>query len=193
MRKTYLAALAFMGVTTLSACASDPISPAVVLDGPVNTITVDVSTGNGFVGKGDVQYTLGLNNPQMQTLSTSVAFRINASAVTEVSWECTRVNENNGNETVQERARTTSTSLTALFTTIARERNQFTGFILGGYVGTPTTSSTTSGPAINSCPASPSGFFLSSPAGDPTVVSSSSALEVMTSAHGWTLLLEKPI
>src|SRR6187455_2994314 len=111
MRNLSLTALVFVGVATMSACASDPISPAVALDGPLSTITVNLDAGTGFVGKGDVQYTLGLNNPQIQTLASSVQFRIRATTITESSWECTKVAPN-GNEIVQERARTTTTSVT---------------------------------------------------------------------------------
>jgi hypothetical protein len=67
----------------------------------------------------------------------------------------------------------------------ARERNQITGFNLTGYSGTPTSSSTTEGNPLNSCPSGP--WTLTTPAGDPEVVSSTSALEV-SNGGAWVAL-----
>ena len=55
---------------------------------------------------------------------------------------------------------------------VARVRNQITGFNLNGYVGDPvvTSSSSTEGPPLNSCPSGP--WTLTTAAGDPVEVSS---------------------
>jgi hypothetical protein len=135
-------------------------------------VTFDPATGTGFVGKGDVQLALGLNNAQLQAQAGSLQFASESTVVTEQSWECT----NSNNENIQERARTTTTSVQGVVSSIARERNQITGFNLTGYSGTPTESSTTEGPPVNSCPSGP--WTLTTPAGDPEVVSSSSVLTV---------------
>jgi hypothetical protein len=136
--------------------------------------------GTGFVGKGDVQLVYGWNNKQLQDNAESVDFRVNREEVTEVSWECTNPN----NEKVQERARTTTTSIAGVVSAVARERNQITGFDLTGYKGTPTIgSSVTEGPAVNSCP---SGFWtLTTPAGVPEVVSSTGGLQVSIDGEKW--------
>lgn len=135
-------------------------------------VTFDPATGTGFVGKGDVQLALGLNNAQLQAQAASLQFASVSTVVTEVSWVCT----NDRNENTQSRERTTTTSIQGVVSSVARERNQITGFNLTGYSGTPTESSTTEGNPLNSCPSGP--WTLTTPAGDPEVVSSSSALTV---------------
>jgi hypothetical protein len=135
-------------------------------------VTFDPETGEGFVGKGDVQLVYGWNNKALQDNAELVEFRANSEVVTEVSWICT--NSNNDNEQV--RSRTTTTSIEGVVTSVARERNQITGFILEGYDGAVEESLETDGPAVNSCPSGP--WTLTTPAGDPEVVSSTGGLQV---------------
>jgi hypothetical protein len=135
-------------------------------------VTFDPATGTGFVGKGDVQLALGYNNKQLQDNADSLVFAYVGEVVTEVSWVCT----NSNNENLQERARTTTTSVEGVVDAVARERNQITGFNLNGYDGTVEKSETTEGPAVNSCPSGP--WTLTSPAGDPEEVSSTGGLTV---------------
>lgn len=143
-------------------------------------VIFDAATGTGFVGKGDVQLVFGWNNKQLQDNAGSVQFRANSTLVTEVSWICT----NSNNQQTQERARTTTTTMQGVVSSVARERNQITGFNLTGYSGTPTQSSTTDGPPLNSCPGGPS-WTLTTPAGDPEVVSSSSTVQVSINGTDW--------
>ena len=164
------------------------------------TITFDPVTGLGFVGKGDVQYTFGgMNNAWAQTVSPNVRFRATSSEVSEQSWTCHRFTPGNGNEIIQERAVTTTTASEGVVTTIARMKNQFTGFTLAGWDGSVTTSTSTDGPALNSCPApnlnkpEEGPFTLLTEAGDPVVVSSSEVLEVSADAGGsWRPALQAP-
>lgn len=149
--------------------------------------TFDTETGTGFVGKGDVQYTLGWNNTQLQAGAESVQFASVSEVVTETSWICT----NSNNQQQQERERATTTSIAGLVDSIGRDKKQITGFILEGYAGNPSQSSTTEGPAVNTCPNGP--WTLTTPAGDPEVVSSTSSLDVSgDNGITWTELLEKP-
>jgi hypothetical protein len=142
-------------------------------------VVFDPESGEGFVGKGDVQLVFSWNNKQLQDNAGSVEFQAVSEVVSEVSWICTNTN----NENTQERARTTTTSIEGLVDSIARERNQITGFILEGYAGSPTESSETEGPAVNSCPSGP--WTLTTPAGDPEVVSSTSTLQVSINGTDW--------
>lgn len=135
-------------------------------------VTFDPATGTGFVGKGDVQTALVYNNKQLQDNAGSLEFAAVSETVTERTWICT----NSNNQSTQERERTTTTTTTGVVSAVARERNQITGFNLTGYSGTPAESSTTEGPAVNSCPGGP--WSLTTPAGDPVLVSSSSSLTV---------------
>jgi hypothetical protein len=133
----------------------------------------------GFVGKGDVQLIYGWNNKALQDNAAAVQFRASSEVVTERSWVCTNAN----NQNTQERERSTTTSTQGVVSSIARERNQITGFNLTGYSGTPTESSSTEGPPVNSCPSGP--WSLTSPAGDPTVVSSESHVQVSRDGTNW--------
>ncbi len=133
--------------------------------------TFDAGSGTGFVGKGDVQLIFGWNNKQLQDNAGLIQFR--ATTVSEVEWECT----NSNNQKIQERERTTTT--VSLVSKIDRMRNQITGFTIDGYTGTPTSS--TEGPPLNSCPSGP--WSLTSPAGDPVVVSS--GLQVSIDGTTW--------
>jgi hypothetical protein len=142
-------------------------------------VTFDPATGTGFVGKGDVQLVYGWNNKALQDNAGAVQFRASSEVVTERSWTCTNAN----NESTQERDRTTTTETQGVVSSIARERNQITGFNLTGYSGTPTESSSTEGPPVNSCPSGP--WSLTSPAGDPTVVSSESHVQVSIDGTNW--------
>ena len=161
------------------------------------TVTFDPLTGMGFVGKGDVQYTYGMNNAKVQAVAPSVRFRAASTVVAEYNWTCWRTTPS-GHEITQERHTTATTVTEGLVTTIARERNQFTGFILSGYInGDTTTTVTTSGQAVDTCPAPPhpgdGPFILLTPAGPGVVVSDTDTLEVSKDGGtNWTTLLEKP-
>jgi hypothetical protein len=135
-------------------------------------VTFDASTGTGFVGKGDVQLGLNLNNAQLQAQAGSLNFTAVSTVVTERSWVCTNTN----NENTQERERATTTTVSGVLASVARVKNQITGFNLNGYASSTTGTPVTEGPPLNSCPGGP--WTLTTPAGDPEVVSSSSVLEV---------------
>jgi hypothetical protein len=115
----------------------------------------------------------------LQDNANSVQFRANSEVVTEVSWTCT----NEKNENTQDRERTTTTSIAGVLSSVARERNQITGFNLTGYTGTPTMSSTTEGNPLNSCPSGP--WTLTTAAGTPEVVSSTEVLQVGIDGDDW--------
>jgi hypothetical protein len=144
-------------------------------------VTFDAETGTGFVGKGDVQLAFGWNNKALQDNANSVQFQAESVVVTEVSWICT----NSNNQNTQERERTTTISIQGVVSAAARERNQVTGFTLTGYSGTPTESSEVDGPAVDSCPSGP--WSLTTPAGDPEVVSTSEGgLQVSINGTDWS-------
>lgn len=156
---------------------------AVLTFGAVATaaVTFNPESGTGFVGKGDVQLVYGWNNAELQSKAGSISFRYSAVEVSEVSWTCTNTN----NDKEQLRERTTTRSVQGVVSSIARERNQVTGFVLKGYAGSPSSSVSSDGPSVNSCPSGP--WTLTSPAGDPTVVSTTGGLQV-SSGSGWTTI-----
>lgn len=111
-------------------------------------VTFDAATGTGFVGKGDVQLALGLNNKQLQEGADSLVFTVESTTVTETTWTCDR----DAGPQTQERANTETTTTQGVASSVARVKNQITGFSLSGYVGDPETSSETDGPQVGSCP-----------------------------------------
>jgi hypothetical protein len=106
-------------------------------------VTFDPETGEGFVGKGDVQRVFDWNNKQLQDNADDVQFR--ASTVEEISWLC----RHNTNPMAADQERSITTTTEGLVDETARERNQITGFILNGYDGDPMTE--TVGPDLHSC------------------------------------------
>lgn len=159
----------------LSGIAASAFAASLALAAPaIAAVTFDPATGSGFVGKGDVQLAFGWNNSQLQQQAGSVSFAAVSETATEVSWVCT----NTKNENTQERERTTTTSTSGVVSAVTRDsRKQVTGFNLTGYSGTVTETSSTEGNQLNSCP---NGWVLSTPAGDPVVVSATS---VLTATH----------
>lgn len=162
-----------MNKKILSGVAATTFAAALALATPASAaVTFDPGTGTGFVGKGDVQLAFNWNNSQLQTRAPGVSFAAESETVKEVSWVCT----NTRNENLQERARTTTTSTSGVVSAITRDsKKQVTGFNLLGYTGTPTSTETTDGPALNSCPTN---WALTTSAGDPEVVSSTTTLNV---------------
>jgi hypothetical protein len=189
--------MALVGAVFVTACQDNVTTPT---DAPVvmAAVTVDANTGIGFVGKGDVQYTFTWNNQALQANAALVRFRRVSSVVTSSTWECTKTVVL-GNGTIkyieQLRANTTTSTFQGIITSIARERNQITGFNLSGYLGTPTSTSTVDGPAINACPNEPNALWeLTTPAGDPVLVSSTGGMEVSKdSGLNFTALLSPPV
>ncbi|MDQ0730294.1 hypothetical protein [Arthrobacter sp. B1I2] len=149
----------------------------------VATVTFDPATGAGFVGKGDVQLVYGWNNKALQDKAGAVDFRVNSSS--ETSWTCTKVVVQGNDETrdvVQQR--NSSITFQGLVTTVARDNSKgkdgpVTGFYLQGYENGATVE--TSGPAVGSCPADPSGFVY-----DDNAVTTGSGGGLEVSADGTT-------
>jgi len=152
-----LAGMMIVGLIALTSCSSEPTgapSPALF------AVTFDAQTGEGFVGKGNVQAVFSWNNAVLQVCApigedNCVEFR--AQTTTETTWQCRNAN----NQNVQSRTRTTTTS--GVFDDTSREprnQNQVTGFILTGYTGDAATE--TEGPPLESCPSGPWSLVLGS-------------------------------
>jgi hypothetical protein len=188
-----------LGLGLVAACQGELITPQ---GGPTPLFTITYTPDSpfpcfaspgtciGFVGKGDVQFTYGWSNKQLQDGAANVRFRAHSTKVTELSWVCHKFTPS-GNEIEVERQQTTVTTLQALLSSIARDsKKQITGFNLTGFDGTPNSNSVIAGPALNSCQP---GFSLDTAAGDPEVISDTTELEVSNdSGASWTTLLEKP-
>jgi hypothetical protein len=109
-------------------------------------VTFDAGTGTGFVGKGDVQLALGLNNSQIQ--NASVSFTYSSTSVSSATWTC----DKDSNDNTQERANTTTTTTQGVVSTVARVKNQITGYNLTGFGGGTSVETEREGPAVGSCP-----------------------------------------
>jgi opacity protein-like surface antigen len=155
MRKLTLLLVAIAATVALSATAAFAAA------------TFNPATGEGFVGKGDVQTAFNLNNKQLQEQAQNVSFSF--VSVTEQTWVCTNTN----NENTQERARTTESQ--GLFEKVTRDnKKQVTGFLLTGFDTETAPTTSTEGPPLNSCPSGP--WTLTQPAGDPVLVPELSGL-----------------
>jgi hypothetical protein len=179
-------AMAFAAVA-LVGCQNEPTAPApqFLESGASAAVTFDAATGTGFVGKGDVQFTFGWNNKQLQDNAAKVSFRVSSTEETEHTWTCDR----DAGPQTQERSRTVTTTIQGIVTTVGRERNQITGFILNGYNGDPTETVETEGPALLSCPTGWSAIDHVE-----TTTTAPGGFEVTgDSGANWTALLEKPI
>jgi hypothetical protein len=114
-------------------------------------ISLDLETGTGFIGKGDVQLLFGWNNKQLQDNAENLEFRVSSEDVREYEWTC--YNSHNGN--TQYRSQIISNSYQGTLSSIARVNKQITGFNISGYSEAAVVDSeVVSGNKINSCPAS---------------------------------------
>jgi hypothetical protein len=102
------------------------------------SVTFDSATGIGFVGKGDVQTALGLNNAQMQAQAASLVFTLVKVDTYEVvnAWATGNpdnpVSLNSHTQTV-----TTFCNVSASVLYDARTHKQVDGFNLTGWNGVP--------------------------------------------------------
>ena len=118
------------------------------------SFTFDPASGNGFVGKGDVQLAYGWNNKQLQDNAGGVGFTYQAQE--QYKYDCTFTVEV-GRDKVREprtQNRGKDTSLNALVQYDARTQKQITGFTL---IGLETTTTTGGEVPVNgdSCPGGP--------------------------------------
>lgn len=162
--KTSIISIVAVAAATSALAFAPSASASVVVD----------SQGHGFVGKGDVQVALGWNNKQLQDGAAGTVFTYRAQTVQESTWTC--VNGHNANE--QYRARTTTSTVSGIASSVARETSKgkdgaVTGFRLTGLNGSETSQSSTEGPALGSCPNSNSTFTVTDLViGEPVVGSS---------------------
>jgi hypothetical protein len=162
--KTY--SKTFKSTLAIATCAIVGISAYAAVD-------VDPETGEGFVGKGDVQLALGWNNNTLQNNFEKLVFR--AITTSDTTWTCT--NSNNGN--IQERNRTITSG--TLLSHEERAKNQVSGFFLDGYEGEPSVIDS-EGPPLNSCPTN----WTYAPGS--TVGGSTAEIEVSFDGGEWILL-----
>jgi hypothetical protein len=151
--------------------------------GAFAAVTFDPATGTGFVGKGDVQLVYGWNNKQLQDNASTVDFRVSSESIT--SWTCSKPNPGNPDQPDIVNLRSSTVTTQGLVTNVARETSKgkngpITGFNLTGYDGSTTT--TTTGDALGSCPAVPSGFTHD---GNEQTSGGGSSFEVTTDGTNW--------
>jgi hypothetical protein len=120
----------------------------VLTAGSAMAYDIDAS-GNGFVGKGEVQLAFGWNNKQLQDKAGDVSFRLASTSSTAYSWTCDR----DAGPQTNERSNTTTTTTQGLVDGVARDgKKQFTGFNLFGFDGPVTESEERDGPKAYECP-----------------------------------------
>jgi hypothetical protein len=96
-------------------------------------VTFDADTGEGYVGKGDVQTAYGWNNKQLQDNAEGLTFTYEASG--EYTLVCSRTHPQQGyqEQTFKDRV----FSITGSVDYDPKKQNQISGFNLSGYVGEP--------------------------------------------------------
>lgn len=99
-------------------------------------VTFDPLTGNGFVGKGDVQLAFGWNNAQLQSNASGLSFsyQVRQDYVAVCTWT---TGEGTNGEHTHNVSHTFKYKLGASISYAPRVMNQITGFILKG-IGTET-------------------------------------------------------
>jgi len=135
---------------------------AVIATAALATVTFDPVTGTGFVGKGDVQLALGLNNAGIQAIANSLSFTYQQDTSYDISEEWTTETGGKNSQTITHDITVhKSTSVNDTVSYDARTHKQVDGFNLTGYGST----SETGGPIPNvGDPCPPGG-----PGGDCTI------------------------
>ena len=118
---------------------------ACVSTAAVAAISFDPATGTGFIGKGDVQSALGLNNPQLQALylSGGISFKFSQSETWQIT--CSWITDDGHTEPVTKNKRTRRTrGVNATLNANGRDissgiNGPNTGFIMSGFNGGGTT------------------------------------------------------
>lgn len=118
-------------IRMLAAAAALLVSSAAMAD-----VVFDPATGNGFVGKGDVQLAFGWNNAQLQSNASAVTFTYALQATYNVTCEWDSYNSGRNRQTINHKV-TDGLVLgsKATFASSSRTNRQgvVTGFILAGY------------------------------------------------------------
>ena len=108
----------------------------------IAAVTFDPETGEGFVGKGDVQLAFGWNNKELQTNAKNVSFTYEETGeYTLLCQNPDRIDRRTGQPAQQEfknRVGTVESSLQG-DPRQTKGQNQFTGFNLSGITGTEVT------------------------------------------------------
>jgi hypothetical protein len=121
----------------LTGLAAGALALSVFSSSAFAAVTFDTETGKGFVGKGDVQTALGLNNAQMQAKAEGLVFTYEAVDTYEVTVEWTTGEGKKGEKTHTVEHKRTAT-VSGEVTYEARKANQVTGFTLTKFIETST-------------------------------------------------------
>ncbi|WP_423800203.1 hypothetical protein [Neobacillus sp. SAB-20_R2A] len=118
----------------LSGVAAGALALGIMASSAFAAVTIDPSTGKGFVGKGDVQTALGYNNAKMQAEANNLVFTYKSEetyAIT-VTWD---TGEGTRGEETHYVAHERTSSVDSNVSYDPRKANQYTGFNLIGYEG----------------------------------------------------------
>ncbi|WP_053361177.1 hypothetical protein [Bacillus sp. FJAT-27251] len=116
----------------LTGLAAGALALSVFSSSAFAAVTFDSSTGTGFVGKGDVQTALGLNNAQMQAIANDLTFTFETVESYEITVEWT-TGEGKKGETTHTVDHTRTSNVAGSVDYGARKANQVNGFNLNGF------------------------------------------------------------
>lgn len=125
---------------------------ALISTAAIASVTYD-EFGYGFVGKGDVQLAFGWNNKLAQTNANNVAFTMESDVSYDVTCEWTTVTGGRNSQTIYHAVTNHhSQSLAATIAYDARLKNQYTGYNLLGFSGSPIVTGTPAPNVGDACP-----------------------------------------
>lgn len=123
----------------LTGIAATAFAATLALAAPATAaVTFDPATGEGFVGKGDVQTAFTWNNQQLQGNASGLSFTYESEATyeAECTWTTGEGKKGQKTHTVSQKKKT---SLESAVVYEARAKNQINGFKLTGFGATTTT------------------------------------------------------
>ncbi len=123
----------------LTGIAATTFAATLALAAPATAaVTFDPATGEGFVGKGDVQTAFAWNNHQLQGNASGLSFTYESEATYDAVCQFVTGEGKRGEQTHTVSQKKKS-SLESTITYEARAKNQITGFKLAGFGSTTTT------------------------------------------------------
>jgi hypothetical protein len=126
-----------MNNTIKSVLTATVLATALVATSASAAVIFDSATGEGFVGKGDVQTAFNWNNAQLQNNAAGVSFSYEA--IESYAYVCSwTTGEGTRGEQTHTLNRKTKSGVSGAVAYDARRANQITGFILTGWSGDTT-------------------------------------------------------
>jgi hypothetical protein len=117
------------------AFAAAAASVALIASSASAAVIFDPETGEGFVGKGDVQLAMEWNNKQLQDNAGSLVFTLQEEAA--YTLVCSRVHSQHGHQEQTFKDQVSSINADVVYDGRTNKKEFITGFLLTGFDGVP--------------------------------------------------------